>query len=207
MIETAFRLGVLILGAGRSVRMGQPKLLLPWSKATILGHLLSQWQKAGAAQVIVAYAEQDLVMLAEFDRLGVAATDRVANPITERGMFSSIVCAAQSPNWQPALTHFAIVLGDQPHLRLNTLVTLVAFAERHPEQVCQPVRNGRRHHPVILPKHFFLELGCSSFESLKEFLAGRDHAGVDCDDPGLELDIDRPEDYERALALAGLSRC
>ncbi len=46
-------LGVVILGAGASSRMGRPKLLLPWGATTIVGHLLEQWQTLGAAQIAV----------------------------------------------------------------------------------------------------------------------------------------------------------
>ena len=40
-------LGVVILGAGASARMGEPKLLLPWRGTTVIGHLISQWRELG----------------------------------------------------------------------------------------------------------------------------------------------------------------
>jgi hypothetical protein len=36
---------------------------------------------------------------------------------------------------------------------------------------------------------------------MKEFLVGREIAMCELDEPGLELDIDRPEDYENALRM------
>ena len=30
----------IILAAGRSRRMGQPKMLLPWGETTVLGHVI-----------------------------------------------------------------------------------------------------------------------------------------------------------------------
>ena len=33
-------LGVIILGAGASSRMGRPKLLLPWGDTSVIGHLI-----------------------------------------------------------------------------------------------------------------------------------------------------------------------
>ena len=38
----------MILGAGASSRMGQPKLLLPWGATSVLGHQISTWQVLGA---------------------------------------------------------------------------------------------------------------------------------------------------------------
>jgi CTP:molybdopterin cytidylyltransferase MocA len=49
----------------------------------------------------------------------------------------------------------------------------------------------------------FRELAASTAATLKEFLAAQDRQVALCelDDPGLELDIDRPEDYEAARKL------
>ena len=201
MIKANFSLGAVILAAGRSVRMGRPKLLLPWGQTSVLGHLLSRWSAAGANQIGVVHAAADGPILAELDRLAVYPTERIENPNTDRGMFSSVISAAQWSGWHPSLTHWAIVLGDQPHLKQSTLTRLVEFAARHQEKICQPMHAGRHRHPVALPKSVFLQLSNSTATNLKEFLLGREVAGVECDDPGLDLDMDRPEDYEKAKAL------
>jgi len=59
---------------------------------------------------------------------------------------------------------------------------------------------------VVLPRAVFLEIAGSKCTSLKEFLAKHKIAECACEDPGLDLDIDRPEDYQKALALARLER-
>jgi CTP:molybdopterin cytidylyltransferase MocA len=116
-------------------------------------------------------------------------------------MFSSVLCAARWPGWQNDLTHWAIVLGDQPHLRLETLSRLLEFAASHLECVCQPSRAGRRRHPVLLPKPSFLKLKETPAPNLKDFLCQCTVAAYDSDDPGLDLDIDHPGDYQAALKL------
>jgi molybdenum cofactor cytidylyltransferase len=184
--------------------MGRPKLLLPWGETSVLGHLIHQWRAIGADQIKIVHASSDSVIPAELDRLGVPTGDRVQNPHAERGMLSSIVCGAQLIHWKASLTHWAIVLGDQPHLRAECLFGLLNIAQEHPGQVCQPMRNGRLRHPVVLPKSAFVQLAQSGAATLKDFLRGQQVAGFECNDPGLDLDIDRPEDYARALALSGL---
>jgi molybdenum cofactor cytidylyltransferase len=116
-------------------------------------------------------------------------------------MFSSIQCAAQWPGWEAALTHWALVLGDQPHLRPQTLRQVLDFSASHPTKVCQPARRGHGRHPVLLPRTVFRQLARSTATTLKEFLVARSREAALCevDDPGIELDIDRPEDYEKAL--------
>jgi molybdenum cofactor cytidylyltransferase len=202
--ERAFSLGVVILAAGRSARMGKPKLLLPWGATSVLGHLIKQWQTLCATQVAVVCAPGHQAIHAELDRLRFPAENRIANPAPDRGMFSSIQCAAQWPGWQPALTHWALVLGDQPHLQPPTLRRLLDFSARHPAKVCQPARRGHGRHPVLLPRAVFRQLAKAPAATLKDFLAAnpRRLALCELDDPGLDLDIDRPEDYDRAALLA-----
>jgi molybdenum cofactor cytidylyltransferase len=184
--------------------MGRPKLLLPWNKTSVLDHLIDQWRALGVEQIAVVCAPGDVAVRAELDRLAFLEENRIANPAPERGMFSSIQCAAQWPGWQAALTHWAIVLGDQPHLQPNTLRRVLDFTAAQPARVCQPARHGHGRHPVILPQAQFRQLAVSTAATLKEFLATTLGGVALCkvDDPGMEVDIDRPEDYDKAVDLA-----
>jgi molybdenum cofactor cytidylyltransferase len=194
-------LGVVILGAGASLRMGRPKLLLPWGNTSVIGHLLRQWERLGARQVAVVCRANDRRLAVELDRLGLPARNRVVNPAPERGMFSSVVCAANWHGWVRGLTAWAIVLGDQPHLRLAGLRGLLKFQRGHPERICQPSYGGHGRHPILLPGAAWGELAKSSAGDLKEFLRHATGEVAQCplDDAGLELDLDTPEDYEQLL--------
>jgi molybdenum cofactor cytidylyltransferase len=202
--KRAFALGVVILAAGRSARMGRPKLLLPWGRTSVLGHLTRQWQDLGASQIAVVCSPGNRAVQAEMDRLGFLARDRIINPAPDRGMFSSIQSAARWSGWQADLTHWAIVLGDQPHLQPHTLREVLDFSAAHPARICQPARRGHGRHPVVLPRSVFRQLAGSTAKTLKGFLARRFRqlALSELEDPGLDLDIDRPEDYRRAVLLA-----
>lgn len=204
MSPFSYSFGAVILAAGRSSRMGQPKLLLLWDKISILGHLLHTWRDLGANQIAVICAAEDVGINAELDRLAFPITHRIVNPNPERGMFSSIQCAAGWHGWPAAITHWAIVLGDQPHLQLSTLRTIVDFSETNPNKVCQPIKDGHRHHPVLIPKEAFQRLPDSPADNLKDFLKNCETAYCEINDPGLELDVDRPEDYQKARRLANL---
>jgi len=198
------KLGTVILAAGASSRMGRPKLLLPWEDTTVIGHLLRQWHEVGAAHIAIVCSAANTALASELDRLDVPPASRVFNPQPERGMFSSIQCAAGWKGWQPNVTHWAITLGDQPQVRLKTLKCLIEFAASHSTAICQPSHHGRARHPVILPADAFSRLKDSQWSNLKEFLgtSGYPVARCEVDDPGLDLDLDEPADYELALALA-----
>jgi molybdenum cofactor cytidylyltransferase len=193
-------LGVVILSAGASSRMGRPKLLLPWRDTTVIGHLLKQWRELGAMQIAVVHRPNDASLAAELDRLGFPGADRIENPQPERGMFSSILCAAAWPGWKDEIATWAIVLGDQPHLRPETLRQLLEFHFVNTDAVCQLEFGGHARHPVLLPRRAFKELKESQAETLKDFLKRTSVRSVrySVDDPGLALDLDTPEDYQRA---------
>ncbi|MGO8766557.1 MAG: NTP transferase domain-containing protein [Limisphaerales bacterium] len=194
-------LGVVVLGAGASSRMGRPKLLLPWNGATVISHLISQWQTLRAAQIAIVCRSHDEALAMELDKIHFPKSDRIENPHPERGMFSSITCAANWTGWQKEICAWAIVLGDQPHLRPETLRRLLEFHAAHQDAVCQPEFHGKAKHPVILPRTAFFELKNSPSASLKDFLKQISRRSVQCpmNDAGLALDMDTPEDYKRML--------
>ncbi|MCL5099468.1 MAG: nucleotidyltransferase family protein [Candidatus Omnitrophica bacterium] len=203
-VETnQLRTGAVILAAGASTRMDKPKMLLPWGATSVIGHLIAQWRRLKVEQLAVVCGSVDLQLQTELDRLDFPAANRILNPAPERGMFSSIRCAARWTGWGAGLTHWAIALGDQPHLRPATLSGLLEFGAAHPEAICQPSYLEHARHPVLIPKSPFKELAESPHETLKDFLK-IERFEVMCfevDDPGLDLDIDQPADYERALQL------
>jgi molybdenum cofactor cytidylyltransferase len=182
--------------------MGRPKLLLPWGKTSILGHLLDQWDQLSPGQVAIVIAGTDEALPRELHRLGSQA-NLLPNPDPSRGMFSSIQVAATWPHWNPQLTRWLISLGDQPLVQPRTLQRLIDESTAHPSHICQPARQGRPRHPVLLPASHFRQLATTSEINLKQFLVAREEQRhiFEVDDPGLDFDLDYPADYERARQL------
>lgn len=192
-------LGVVILGAGASVRMGKPKLLLPWQDTTVIGQIISIWRDLGAVQITIVMRQDDAALTVELDRLAFPVSDRILNPQPERGMFSSILCAAGWTGWRREISNWAVVLGDQPHLLTEMIRQLLEFSACHPGAICQPEFGGHRRHPVLLPQSAFSELARTGTKNLKDFLNQTACQSVKCsmNDAGLSLDMDTPEDYIR----------
>jgi CTP:molybdopterin cytidylyltransferase MocA len=178
--------------------MGRPKLLLPWAGTTVLGHLLRLWRGVGADEIAVVCARGDAPITAEIARDG-GAVHSLENPAPDEGMFSSVQGAARWEGWAATTTHWALALGDQPQVSDGTLRHLLDFARARPGEICQPARHGRPRHPVILPAAFFRALAAWTGPTLKDFLQQHPRALCEMDDPGLDLDLDTPADYERAL--------
>lgn len=197
-------LAAVILAAGHSRRMGQPKLLLPWGRQTILHHLVSLWQVLDAKPIIVVHRPDDLPLIQEMARLGVDRALPLPNCRPDASMFDSISVAASWTGWsEMKKNQVALVLGDQPHLGEKILRGFVTAAMNEPHFIWQPARNGTGRHPVVLPLSDFQSLPSSDFQTLKHFLL-QEKARVryfPVEDPAFDLDLDRPEDYEMARRL------
>ena len=127
---------VAILAAGESRRMGAPKLCLPWKNTTVLGHLLIQWREAGAEKILVIHPPDPQSPVAkELDRLNVPHDQRTPTLAFERGMMGSVVTAAGRAAQDPTLTHLVIALGDQPHLRPETLRAFLELCAASPGKI------------------------------------------------------------------------
>jgi molybdenum cofactor cytidylyltransferase len=195
--------GIVILAAGKSARMGRPKMLLPWADSTVIGHQIEQWKKHPTSQIAVVCPPETHPLLDELDRLSFPIQDRITNAHPEQGMFSSIQAAARWPGWKDEISHWVISLGDQPHLANETRFRLIRAAIQEPDRIWQPALSGRATHPVVVPARVFRQLADSRADNLKTFL----HSQVDavklcyCEDPGLGLDMDTPGDYETLRLL------
>ena len=170
--------GVVLLAAGFSQRMGAPKALLPWGDGRVVDAHLRNWRTAGAAQIGVVVRPDDM----DLRRRLAPEPDvlEIPNPRAERGMMSSVQVAAAWPFWSASLTHFALVLVDQPHVSPRTLAALLAAARECPARICQPVFDGRRGHPVILPRGEFLDLATTARATLRRHSTARKRQMARC---------------------------
>ncbi len=195
------RFGVLVLAAGASSRMGCAKLLLPWRGTSVIGHLYETWRELGVGQLAVVMRPGDAPLAAELDRIGWPKADRLENPAPEQGMFSPVLCGANWAGWRPDIGSRIFVLGDQPHLKPETLRRLLEFARKHDNSICEPVFGNKTGHPVILPAVAVKELQNTKAATLKDFLKLTTVRRVQCevDDTGVSLDMDTPEDYKSMI--------
>jgi molybdenum cofactor cytidylyltransferase len=93
-----------------------------------------------------------------------------------------------------------IILGDQPFIRPQTLHEIIAGYHRSEAQIVIPSYQGERGNPVLLSRSVFSEVmaldgdtGCRAIfaNHLDAILK------VEVEDPGILLDIDNQEDYDR----------
>lgn len=194
----------LILAAGRSSRMGRPKALLELDQRSFLERLLCAMAEAGLADVVVVTGEHDLLIRAHLSA-GVrppGCTVRVVtNPTPERGQLSSLLVALEVVETLPDRVDAVVVTPvDHPRVGAGTIRALLDAASTSGAPVTRPVRAGRHGHPVVFGREAFEMLRAAPLEQGARAVVrglGPRVCEVEIGDPGIDDDIDTPEDYRR----------
>lgn len=184
----------LVLAAGASRRMGSPKLLLPWEGTTILGSVVEALTLAALDPILVVVGEERAA-IAEALRGSTATLVDNPNPATGEMLQSIQIGLMAMPD---AVEAAAIMPGDLPKVKPETVGALIAERKRGSKGIVAPVHAGRRGHPILLPREVWSEvLALGPEASLRSFLRGRAATitAVEVQDPGVHRDVDTPEEY------------
>ncbi len=196
--------GAVVLAAGMSTRMGQPKQLLPWGSSVIVRHVVDILAACGVAPIVaVTGAAHSAVEAALF---GSAAQVTLNPDFVEGDMLSSLQTGLAVLNTTPAQAAL-VALGDQPQLQPAVVQAVLArwLAEAAP--IVAPSYRQRRGHPILFARSLWPELLLTTGHTPREFLQAHHEqiAFVAVDTDSVLRDVDTPEDYqrERDRAIAG----
>jgi molybdenum cofactor cytidylyltransferase len=185
----------IILAAGESRRMGEPKQLLPFGNKTMLECVLDAFDSPKIAQTIVVLGHKADVI---GSRIGYTRAKIVQNPSFAKGMFTSVQAGLRAlPRGAKVVL---IALCDQPRLKRATVEKLVVTFERQKHKILVPSIDGRQGHPLLLSARYLKEiLAMDETLTLKHFLANHDDdiARLVVDDKSVLVDIDDRATYNR----------
>jgi molybdenum cofactor cytidylyltransferase len=188
----------IILAAGTSTRMGRAKQLLPLDGTTVLARTIENVRSAGLVEMVLVLGASAEAIRRQLPRSLLEGLKVVVNQAYGEGMASSLRegLSALDPQASAAL----IVLGDQPFIQPQTLHRIIAGYRRSGAQIVIPAHQGKRGNPVLLSRPVFQEVmalqgdtGCRAIfpNHLDAILK------VEVEDPGILLDIDNQDDYDR----------
>ena len=186
----------LLLAAGASTRMGRPKPLLAWGGVPLVAYQVRELRAAGVERVVVVLGHD-----ADGVRPHVPSDAHIVlNEAYREGRASSLrVGAAALPDEADPV----IVLNvDQPRPR-TLLRQLIGAHDRARALVTVPAFESRRGHPPVLAGALLPELRAASeaAQGLRGIIAA--HAQevheVSVTTDIVLLDLNTPEEYERAL--------
>lgn len=177
----------VILAAGASQRLGQPKSLVEIGNSTLVGLAFKKLIKAGCSPVIIVTRSELSVPIMQ-TTLGSTV---IVNSAPEEGRTGSIQCGIMSLAGDKGRMPKQVIIApvDRPGWAVEHIKTL-ALAKTSSTLSS----NGRRGHPLLLDQDAIQTvLAAPPQTSLRELISF-DEVYVDA--PLLGLNIDHPEDLE-----------
>jgi molybdenum cofactor cytidylyltransferase len=200
----------IIPAAGRSSRMGRPKLLLPWGGATVIEHVLAAWRESRVERVVVVLHRDDQ-RLAELCAACGAITVAPDSPpphmkdSIRHGL--AVVAERFDPHDDDA---WLVAPADMPGLTAAVIDRLIeahaaGLAERGGARPVRAARYGSKPgHPVLFPWPLAAEVAqLGDDEGLDALVARHLVAYLDFDTAARPEDFDTPAEYERLRRRLG----
>ncbi|MBC8161274.1 MAG: nucleotidyltransferase family protein [Roseiflexaceae bacterium] len=189
----------IILAAGASSRMGQPKQLLDWGGQPLVRAVASVALSARLDSVVVVVGAAGQRVAATLDGLPVRV---VLNAAYATGQASSLHAGIAA---LPAEIEAALVLlGDQPFVGVQIIDALVQAWRESSAQIVAPSFGGQRGNPVLFDQRVFQELReVQGDQGARAIIQANQERVLLL--PFAQLrpleDIDTPEDYQRIQQL------
>lgn len=189
----------IILAAGESKRMGQPKMTLKWGETTVLERVISVFANAGIERLVVVTgsAREEVEKIVAAARVKYPVRSVFNEEFAEGEMLSSIQCGLRAVVEQ-GVQAAMIALGDQPQVRERSVRTVCEAFKQTGSPLVVPSFHMRRGHPWLVEKSLWGGiLALRAPQTPRDFLNA--HADriryVEVDDAGILADLDTPEQY------------
>ncbi|GAB1421199.1 molybdenum cofactor cytidylyltransferase [Anaerolineales bacterium] len=198
--------GAIILAAGASSRMGQPKVLLPWEHNTsIIEHIIEQLIRARVNHIVVVTGHYADEIKAVVRPLGVKV---VFNRSYKTGeMLSSVKTGLRAlPEHVSAAL---MVLGDQPRIQPKTVLHILDAYAQCKSDLIAPSFEMRRGHPILIGRRYWNEILALSRHQAPRDVINAHHEKIhyiNVTTDSVLQDIDTPHDYQEARRKAGLPK-
>ena len=205
MNMSSFHFGAVILAAGASTRMGEPKQLLRLDGRTLLRRTVDTALASSAWPVVVVLGAQSAAIRPEVARLPVLV---VENREWKEGLAASIRAGVGVLETFSLLLQAALLVAcDQPNLSPEAIDRLLRVHRQGGPSIVAARYGGHPGPPALFARSHFHELmGLRGTEGARPLFASHaDHfAAVDL--PELAVDLDTPEDLRKFLATTPSSQ-
>ncbi len=196
------RIGVIVLAAGRSTRMGPHNKLTedvggePMVRRVVKAALASR-----ARPVVVVTGHQQAEVSAALAGLNLAFTH---NRHFAEGLASSLIAGVTA--LPKGIDGAMVALGDMPGVQPAHFDKLIsAFAPQDGRAICIATHGGKRGNPVLLAASLFQELLALTGDSGARQILGSHQelvAEVEMGSEAVLVDVDTPEALERVRQLS-----
>jgi len=187
----------LLLCAGLSSRMGTNKLLLPLADKTVIESTIINLLRSKIAGITVVLGSQKENLQQVLKSYQV---DIVDNICFSQGMSTSVRAGIEKISRDQEIDGVMILPGDMPFIRPDTIDRILGTYFDLNNPIVIPTYHGKNGHPVLFDRSLFPELclisGDIGARKVVECHLDKVYYLV-VDDPGVHIDIDSPEEYDK----------
>ncbi|MBM3596252.1 MAG: nucleotidyltransferase family protein [Alphaproteobacteria bacterium] len=179
------RLAAVVLAAGKATRFGGDKLSASLDGEPLLHHAIRAARAAPVKRVIVVTMKG--LDIGQWPGTPMVTRVEIASDALSTSLKAGVEAAGD-------VDGLFVFLGDMPRVPHPVAGRLAkALGD---DYAAVPICNGKFGHPVLLSARSFADLaGLAGDAGAGRLLKARaDFAHVECGDPGILLDVDRPED-------------
>jgi molybdenum cofactor cytidylyltransferase len=187
----------VVLSAGESSRMGQPKALLPIGGETFLERIVTVLKSTNTGKIIVVIGHNADEMKRKVEHLPV---EILVNPQYKLGQLSSLHVAIRALLSEPSCEGMLVHLVDHPYIDSGLVSRMIEGFRSSGKLIVVPRYQGKRGHPVILSRKLFDELLNAPIEQGAKAVVNAhrdDTLEIDAADEGVTIDIDTPDEYRQ----------
>ncbi|MBI5917674.1 MAG: nucleotidyltransferase family protein [Bacteroidetes bacterium] len=199
MPEPDSNIAILLLAAGSSTRMEQPKQLLKFRDKTLLEHVVAEALSTSCRPVVVVLGAWFHEIQPAIAHLPVQI---VRNINWEDGMSSTIACGmAYLLKNHPDTAAILLLLCDQPFVDAGILNELVKKWQTSGQPIVAAAYDGTFGVPALFDRSCFEELSeLSGRQGAKSLMTAHPGEVATVYFRDGSIDLDTPEDYKRLLA-------
>ncbi|HEV8427808.1 MAG TPA: nucleotidyltransferase family protein [Pyrinomonadaceae bacterium] len=189
-------IGLIILAAGGSTRLGSPKQLLRYEGQTLIRRAVTAAVESVCERVVVVIGSRAADVERELEGMAVSI---VENPDWEKGMSSSIR-AGLTEVLHDETKAVLIMLCDQPLVTATVLDNLVETYHKTDMPIVASEYGATRGVPALFSKELFAELAAlAGDEGARRVIARYPEMVATVAFADGVVDIDTRSDYERAV--------
>lgn len=183
----------LLLAAGKSTRFGRQKLIARLPEGQTVAEASVAALRGSVDNITAVVNPDDWEVIKLFQK---SAISMINCPQSDLGMGHSIACGVEQSQQADA---WVIALADMPFIQPSTIKSVVEALKKG-ALIAVPINKGRRGHPVGFSRQLRSELlQLQGDVGARELLMRYQSEVVekDCQDQGIFIDIDTPEDLEK----------
>jgi molybdenum cofactor cytidylyltransferase len=193
-----FQIAAIILAAGESSRLGQPKQLIQFRGKTLVRRVVDAASEAGCQPILVVLASSELVQGISSELKDTGATI-IANPNWKCGIGTSIRAGIQHLiETAPGIEATVLLACDQPFVDRAVIEGLIILHHETRKPIVAASYAGTLGVPVLFDRNLFPELlrldDSAGAKSI--ILSNRDRV-AEFPFPEGKIDIDTAEDWQR----------